>query len=248
MNCELFIDTFYVQGFNTATATKDSTLCFPVSITLSSIVDAEQYQWNTGQTTASITVSSPGNYSCRAYKECDLYIHHYTITDKAQFKEISLGNDTVVCKNDLISIGKEYPGAISYLWNTGATTCCITPDVSGIYNVAIDNGCTILNDDIYIDAVTCEDCIYMPTAFTPNGDGKNDQLGVISKCPLNSFNLKVFNRFGELVYDSKDVTGKWNGLYKGRRSDLGVYFYYIQYISAADMKEHFMKGDITLLY
>lgn len=248
VNCDLYVDTFYVEGFITTTTVKDTTLCFPAIVTLESIPDAGQYQWNTGQTTASISVSSPGTYHCRAYKDCDLYIHEFTITDKAQFKEISLGSDTIICKGNLISIGHEYPGAISYLWNTGSTNCCITPDVSGQYSVAIDNGCTILNDDIYIDAVTCEDCIYMPTAFTPNGDGKNDRLGVVSKCPLHSFNLKIFNRFGELVYDSKDVMGKWNGMYEDERADLGVYFYYIQYTSAADMKDHFIKGDITLIY
>jgi gliding motility-associated-like protein len=247
-NCMLHVDTFHIAPFHTTTYTQDTAVCFPASIILTSINNADLYVWNNGQTTQSITVSTAGKYTCNAYKACDLFIHDFTLTSKAAISSIELGNDTTICNDRSITIGHEYPDVVSSLWNTGATNCCIIPAETGNYKLEVNNGCTTLIDDIDIEIVPCEDCIYMPTAFTPNADGKNDKLGIITKCPLYSFNLKIFNRFGELVYESKDVSGKWNGLYKGQRADLGVYFYYIQYTSLADLKEHMLKGDITLLY
>jgi gliding motility-associated-like protein len=246
-NCNLHVDVFNVDGYITTTTVKDSAVCFPANILLSSINNADSYEWSNGQTTSSIIVSTPGKYTCRAIKNCDLFIHEYTFTEKAQFTAINLGDDTTICNGSHITLGQAYPGAVSYQWNTGETSCCIIPQKTGQYSVSVNNGCTVLNDDIDIESVACEDCIYMPTAFTPNADGKNDKLGAISKCPLYSFSLKIFNRFGEMVYESKDISAKWNGTYKNQRADLGVYFYYIEYTSLADRKNHFMKGDITLI-
>lgn len=67
--------------------------------------------------------------------------------------------------------------------------------------------------------------LYIPSAFTPNGDGINDRFGV-KALNITQFNLKIFNRWGELIFETDDVGDLWDGTYKGEAitsTDVFVY-------------------------
>lgn len=67
--------------------------------------------------------------------------------------------------------------------------------------------------------------LYIPSAFTPNGDGINDRFGV-KALNITQFNLKIFNRWGELIFETDEVTNLWDGTYKGEaitNTDVFVY-------------------------
>jgi gliding motility-associated-like protein len=247
-NCNLHVDTFHVAPFQTYVRHTDTTVCFPATAVLAGEMNADAYEWSNGQVTETINMNEAGNYVCKAFKNCDVYIDSFTVSGFAEMDHIDLGNDRTICNEDILTLGREYTGSVNYLWNTGDTGCCIIPRNSGLYSIEINNGCNVISDSVALEVVPCEDCIFVPTAFTPNDDGKNDAFGVIAKCPLSSFSLKLFNRFGELVYVSDNITLKWNGLYKGQKADLGTYFYIIQYTSEGDLKDHLLKGDVILFY
>ncbi|MBL7718662.1 MAG: gliding motility-associated C-terminal domain-containing protein [Flavipsychrobacter sp.] len=246
--CQVLADTFRVVGSQTFSMQHDTLVCFPGLATLSGTDGALSYTWNNGQQTQDIDISAEGIYVCNAYKDCDLYIDSFVVKNKEGFSSIGLGADRLLCREEQHLLGVELPGALSYLWSTGATTCCIAPQQSGSYTLQVDNGCRLLSDTVLVELVRCDDCLFMPTAFTPNGDGKNDRLGVIARCPLSKFNFQVFNRFGEVVFEGKDVMDKWNGQYKGAPAELGVYFFQVRYTTAGNGKEHLLKGDVTLVY
>ena len=90
---------------------------------------------------------------------------------------------------------------------------------------------------------------YVPTAFTPNGDGINDRflpLGAFHD--IKSYNLEILNRWGEVIYSSDKYQGSdagWDGTYNGQDSPNGAYIYIVRY-SAADGKEYDKRGTITL--
>ena len=90
---------------------------------------------------------------------------------------------------------------------------------------------------------------YIPTAFTPNGDGKNDRfLPLGSFHDIKSYNLQIFNRWGEMIYETSEYEGEdagWDGTYSGQESPIGAYVYVVKYV-AADGQEYEKKGTITL--
>ncbi len=76
-----------------------------------------------------------------------------------------------------------------------------------------------------------QDTIYVPNAFTPNNDGKNDLFGAVGKIQ-GEFFMQVFNRYGELVFQSNSITNRWNGMYKNQKQNTGAYVYAIRYMNS----------------
>lgn len=87
----------------------------------------------------------------------------------------------------------------------------------------------------------------MPTAFSPNSDGVNDQFGLLYlRDDYVFFKLQVFNRWGELVFRSENAQEKWNGIYKGKAAPLGVYIFQLLIISENGAEE-LHNGNVTLV-
>jgi len=89
------------------------------------------------------------------------------------------------------------------------------------------------------------DLIYVPNAFTPNGDGKNDAVHVHSE-NIKSLKFYVYDQWGELIYTSTSLQNGWDGTYKGTKEPVGVYVYYLEAIMI-DGHTVNKKGTITLL-
>jgi gliding motility-associated-like protein len=91
-----------------------------------------------------------------------------------------------------------------------------------------------------------DDGIFMPTAFSPNGDGLNDCFRPVITGNINHFEIFVYNRWGEMVFHANDINSCWDGVYKGEKQDLGTYYYY--YRASSPLCGDFMrKGDVHLL-
>ena len=97
--------------------------------------------------------------------------------------------------------------------------------------------------------VIIPDCskLPLPNAFSPNGDGRNDLFAIHGwpSC-VNSFNMVIFNRWGQKIYETENVSAYWDGTFNGKALDPGVYVYYINAKSTAgeDIKR---KGNISLI-
>ena len=94
----------------------------------------------------------------------------------------------------------------------------------------------------------CQPAIYIPDAFTPNGDGINDYYQVFGRC-ARLVRINIFNRWGEKVWDADNINDKWDGKYKGESQPVGVYVYWLIYVSdspnGGEGKEK--MGSITLI-
>jgi gliding motility-associated-like protein len=106
-------------------------------------------------------------------------------------------------------------------------------------------GCKV--DDIYKMEVSPDVVVAIPKAFTPNGDNLNDLLKIEYGAGLKTFNsLKIFNRFGKIVYQTNRLTDGWDGKYLGIDQEMDAYTYLIDYITYKD--EHITKtGSFILL-
>ncbi|MCO5249052.1 MAG: gliding motility-associated C-terminal domain-containing protein [Chitinophagales bacterium] len=108
------------------------------------------------------------------------------------------------------------------------------------------DGC-VATDTMKVEVLT--ECslkrIFIPTAFTPNGDGVNDILRVRSEANIQ-IEYVVYNRWGEKVFETNDLSKGWDGYYKGKPADKGAYAYYLKII-CEDKSELYNQGNITLI-
>jgi gliding motility-associated-like protein len=93
---------------------------------------------------------------------------------------------------------------------------------------------------------TLTDEVFIPNSFTPNGDGKNEFFRAYGMA-IAGINMKIFNQWGEQVYEGSDVTTGWDGKQKGKLQPMGVYFYVIK-IRLANGTESIRKGAVNLLH
>ena len=136
----------------------------------------------------------------------------------------------------------------TYHWNDLSTTGIKTITQSGLYTVLIQNPpCTAATDSILITYLDCDNCdIAIPNAFTPNADGKNDVFKVLTNCNITNFSLKIFNRWGQQVFETNDINFGWDGYYHGILQPISVFVYYVQITKASGDKK-LIKGDVSLI-
>ncbi|MBK7873430.1 MAG: gliding motility-associated C-terminal domain-containing protein [Saprospiraceae bacterium] len=121
-----------------------------------------------------------------------------------------------------------------------------TPDESPVtYEVTITSatGCTTTTA---VTVTLNEPVVDVPNAFTPNGDGRNDFFNVISKTPFTILEFKVYNRWGQLVYDNGNPSQGWDGKHNGNDAPSDVYVYYIR-VRFLTNREEVLRGDVTLI-
>ncbi len=87
--------------------------------------------------------------------------------------------------------------------------------------------------------------IFIPNSFTPNGDGKNDLFRVPPDIDAELISFRVFNRFGELVWQTSDSLSGWDGTVKGKVAPNGSYAYQIRIRQEQEVLE--LKGTVTLI-
>jgi len=169
----------------------------------------------------------------------------------SSLNNFSLGNDTLLCSPSSITLNAKATGATSYLWQNGSTDETQQVDTSGLYSVQLkdDYGCT-KKASINITVRGCENCrLYIPSAFTPNGDGLNDVFKTTPQCKyigLRSFDLRIYNRWGQLVFRTHDINQGWNGMYKNQEAEPGVYVYEVNYTLLQNEPLQ-QRGPVTLI-
>jgi gliding motility-associated-like protein len=123
------------------------------------------------------------------------------------------------------------------------------PTSTTIYTVSVsENGMCTRQDTviIYIVDVICEEpYIYIPNAFTPNGDGANDILFVRGGM-LTEITFRVYNRWGEKVFEAYSLNSGWDGTFNGRDCDPAVFDYYLE-ATCPGGETFFKKGNVTLI-
>lgn len=120
---------------------------------------------------------------------------------------------------------------------------------SGSYNLHMQNKMGCFKDTLISVPVLNNDCnenLYIPSAFTPNGDGKNDIFKARSFIPFKDFQMQVFNRDGQKVFQTNSILGGWDGKIKGAMAVTGVYIWLIKYRNLTG-ELIYRKGQVALL-
>ncbi|SHE35911.1 gliding motility-associated C-terminal domain-containing protein [Cnuella takakiae] len=154
--------------------------------------------------------------------------------------------NTSICAFDKITIGlaRNYS---SYLWNTNEVKKEITIEEPGLYTLLVKdaNECTG-KDSILVKLKQCMEGVYVPTAFSPKGDGKNDQFRPLVFGDIQQYHFTVFKRWGKKIFETKDANKGWNGNFKGAGDGSQVYTWtcLVQLRGKAKLLH---KGTVTLV-
>jgi gliding motility-associated-like protein len=135
---------------------------------------------------------------------------------------------------------------VTYKWNDN-TTSEVKLTTSGIYRIQAKNANGCRKD--FVVTVREEDCenaaIYMPNAFTPNGDGKNDVFRIPFEVRIDLKEFAIYNRWGNTVFRTTDRNTGWDGTLNGKSCTYGTYVYFIR--GLINNKESLLKGTISLI-
>ncbi len=150
------------------------------------------------------------------------------------------------------TLDAEIPIALGYLWQDGSTESTFEAVKTGVYAVAVSlPDCQTLRDTIQVifDAQCCT--VKMPSAFTPNNDGRNDSFVPVKpeNCTITQYQIQIFNRWGKKVYEGNDANAGWDGRDGGNAAPSDVYVYWLKYTAIGNDNEvnRSLKGDITLV-
>jgi gliding motility-associated-like protein len=270
MGCPAF-DTVNITVFQPiqTDVSPDRTICQKQSINLQATGSAASYIWTPAQNLSSTTISNPvaSPMTTTQYRVVG-YDGHNCFTDTAfvtitvnPTPDINLGPDVTLSTGTVYPLTSVFQNGpiVSWQWTPPANLNCITcPDPSATvkdditYRVLITNtyGCTA-TDSINIKTFCEGSQVFVPNAFTPDGDGRNDVLMVRAKGIELVKSFRIFTRWGELIFEKtnfspNDPAYGWDGKIKGVTGAAEVYVYTAEVI-CTNLQTYMFKGNTSIL-
>jgi gliding motility-associated-like protein len=247
-NC-ISLDSFSVVKVNALPVInldKNASLCSGDSRVLEA-GKAVNYLWQDGSTKSTLTVTSIGKYWVRVTNTAGCVGSDTTeIRNILSIPADFIEHDTAICEGMDLTLMPARQFA-NYLWSTGGTSAAINITTPGQYwlKVTDANGC---QEKEYINVTSkyCVSALYVPNAFTPNNDGRNDIFKATLYGAINKFHFLIYNRFGEKVFETDDIDKGWDGWFKNVPQNTGVFAWYCEY-QLKNGPIQIQKGIVTLM-
>ncbi|MBL0096555.1 MAG: gliding motility-associated C-terminal domain-containing protein [Bacteroidetes bacterium] len=180
----------------------DTTLCKGFPIFLDATNAGATYIWQDGTIDPFIFAEDPGTYSVIiSIGNCTA--SDTIILDQQDKPSVILGEDSILCAGQPLVLSAYNYGA-TYSWQDGSTDSLFKPEITGLYYATAINQCGISADSIFLTFNICNCLVYIPNAFTPNRDNKNEIFNYQANCTDFKGKLEIYNRFGQLLFKSED--------------------------------------------
>jgi gliding motility-associated-like protein len=185
-------------------------------------------EWNTGTNSSSITVSNPGTYvfeysqqGCSIMDEVSVFVKPLPFVRASSTQYGCMNNEYIISIDDY-SEG-------SYLWSDGTSDTYLVVDQPGSYWFMVTNDCGSVVQTVDVVFEDCDMAVYIPNSFTPDNDGVNDVWKIEAR-NIKSLKTKVFNRWGQVVFESNDLSPVWTGGFNSGDTYVpdGMYFFRIE--------------------
>jgi gliding motility-associated-like protein len=221
----------------------DATLCEGNALLLDATNANATYLWQDRSTAAVYLVKQTGKYYVTVNKAGCIAKGTINVTylPKPVF---TLGPDKPICNGMYITLNPRLNN-VTYLWQDGSSSPTYTVTQPGLYHLTAINNCGSKKDSVLIRTGACK--LYIPSAFTPNRDGKNDEFKAYFGENVTSYHLQLFNRFGKLLFESTDINQGWDGRYKGEPQSQSSYIWIINYQLIDNPEKQLLKGSVLLI-
>jgi gliding motility-associated-like protein len=205
------------------------------------------YLWQDGSTDSTFTVTGPGAYSVQVTSLCGgPYTDKITVSvDKPPVG--FLPADTTICSYDPLLL-KPSADFTTYQWSDGSAGATTLVNQPGIYWLegTDEHGCTV-TDSVLVNSKACTpEGVYVPSAFTPNGDGKNDLFRPEVFGTVSNYHFAVYDRYGQLVFSSKEPGAGWDGKVGSAKQESNVFVWYCSF-QLAGQPQQMEKGTVMLI-
>ncbi|MFN7015386.1 MAG: gliding motility-associated C-terminal domain-containing protein, partial [Bacteroidia bacterium] len=262
-------DTVQINVSSVNVSTTNISVCNPGQYTLNATATPSNvsYQWLpapliiSGENTDTPTVLAQNNTTYQVIATNSLGCSD-TATAQITISPLGLTNINTYADKDTIINGQSTTLHINpstgytILWtpaiglsNVTSSDPVASPNSTTEYIVSLTDGQGCNRTDTVkvtvIDFICEEPYIYLPNAFTPNDDGQNDVLYLRGNL-IEEMYLAIYNRWGELVFESTSPQIGWDGTYKGMKCDPAVFVYYFT-VKCPGGIEFFKKGNVTLI-
>ena len=238
------------------TGFSDSSICAGKTIQLFGI-GGNSWQWTPATGLSSATIPNPlatptdtTNYLFIAMNSFGCRDTAYTNVNVINKPLVHAGKDLAIIRGNMIRLQGSIEGNYAELYWAPPIFINDTRQLQAIVNPPADmdyilfgqsaGGCGLVSDTMHVFVYSK---LYIPNAFTPNGDGHNDNWNIPALAAYSSFDLQVFDRYGELVFRAKDVNKPWDGRYKGEEVPAGAYIYLLDLKNGQDI----IKGSVMII-
>ena len=218
-----------------------------IAVELNDPIDT-QIEWSNGQTDiTTINSLEPGMYSFTVLDENNCIDSQDFEVEQADSIEVESIVDFIACTDEEGTIeltinGGEQPYFVE--WTNGEIGELLIVDSTGVYEALIidNNDCEQFIEIEIDDTEGNEDCLFIPSGFSPNFDSYNDTWEVQGLENFEKTSVKIFNRWGQLIYENHDYQNEWDGNnINGKELPFGAYFYVLELENS-----NVYTGDITL--
>lgn len=183
------------------------------------------YTLNGNPVSTNFDISTPGQYNLTATNSCESDTFQFEISylQVPAIPNIVI-HDTALCEGEEMQI--TLPDSLSYVLNSAPVKQNpVTISQRNDYELLADNGCETRTFTFTVHDEGCETLLFVPNAFTPDSDGVNDCFDV-SVIEQQSYHIMIFNRWGQMVFESTNPEDCWDGSHNGK-TQAGVYTYRI---------------------
>lgn len=207
------------------------------------------YLWHDGSTNATFSTTEPGTFYVYVVDTNGCEKSDTIRLTKTNSPQINIGPDTTLCLRSVMTYGVPDNYAI-YEWNTGQVSPTIDASDSGYYILKVIDqfGCSGYDTAyVEVDENALPNILYIPNAFSPNGDGLNEYFPYSEYIPQPEYLVRVYNLWGEKIFDSEiDGTQFWDATYKGKPVEADTYIYTVRYRSC-DGQQKRVKGSVNVM-
>jgi gliding motility-associated-like protein len=206
------------------------------------------YLWQDGTQNEQFIATDTGTYSVTV-----IDFNNCTIGDTISIGSFypvpppNLVNDTLICTGQIDTI-KAPSGYLTYQWSDGSTLNFMTITKPGIYSLTVTNQFTCKGVDSFAVTLQCPTALFIPDAFTPNGDGVNDIFIPIGY-NIKTFVMQIYNRWGRKEFETNQIDKGWTGDCNQVPCEIGTYAYYIEWTGSLHGVNTggIEKGNVTLI-
>jgi len=201
-----------------------------------------------------MVVDQEQTYSLQISNTCGVTSDSLLVDINADIPQLNLSATIPLCPGEQITLDAQQSFLATYLWSNGQADPVITISTPGIYSVEVFTPCVSATGLVEVTAM--DDCdgmidIFIPNVFSPNDDQVNDKfiLSFDGDQQIIAIEGSIFDRWGNLVFSSKEDPFEWDGRFKDQEVMPGVYVYLIKltYILDGEERQELLAGDVTVV-
>jgi gliding motility-associated-like protein len=204
------------------------------------------YRWSDASTDMSFVTASTGTYRVSVTDKCgDMAMAEQFVQEIPPPIVLLNVEEALLCEEDHVQVRADTAWTDEVIWSTGDTSIAIFPSDPGDYNLIATNRCFETFASTFVNTMRVP--VFVPNAFSPNNDGNNDFFLPHLECQnVENYELQIYSRWGDPVFNTNDYTEWWDGKKAGNNSmPTGVYVWFMKF--KIRERNYYFDGDVLLI-